>query len=78
MACNCKKSIELQEKYGVEQEVDALEKLYMVIWKVFLSVIVLAVSVIAVPVMMAIIIFNIMFGNGKPVAFPKQLGKYLK
>jgi hypothetical protein len=77
MSCNCKRSLELQDKYGVDVEESIGEKVYRYIWKVLIAFIALGLSIVVVPVAMVIIMYSIIFGDGKPVKLPNWLAKYL-
>jgi len=78
MSCNCKRSLEIQDKYGVDVEETVGEKAYRHAWKVLIALIALGLTIVVVPAVMVLIVYSIIFGNGKPIKLPKQLSKYLK
>jgi hypothetical protein len=78
MACNCKRGLEIQDKYGVDVEETVGEKAYRYAWKVLIAIIALGLTIVVVPAVMVLIVYSVIFGNGKPIKLPKQLSKYLK
>ena len=78
MSCNCKRANKLQDEYGVKEEESWSEKAYRYGFKVFVAVLLLLMSVVAVPAFLLVIAYNIVFGKGKPIVLPNFLGKYMK
>ena len=79
MACNCKKKIALEEKYGIMEEESLFGKVYRYSFRIFLFVLLLLLSVIIVPILVVIIIYQFIFkGEEKIIVLPHFLGKYLE
>ncbi len=78
MACNCKKKIELEDKYGVLEEETYLEKINRFFLRIFIFILLVVLAIIIMPIMFAIIIYKIAFGKNTTIVLPKFLGKYLK
>ena len=78
MACNCKRANKLQDDYGVKEDETLSGKAYRYLWKVIIALLMLAFSIVIVPIVIVMAMYNIVFGNGKPIVLPKFLGKYLE
>lgn len=78
MACNCKKKMVLEEKYGTKEEESLLWKLNRYIWRVIMFVIMIALAFIIVPVMIFLVIYKMVFKTEINIVLPKFLGKFLK
>jgi hypothetical protein len=78
MACNCKRGLEIQDKYGVKEEESFVEKSYRLLWKVVIFFIIIALGVVVTPIVIIVVIYNFFFGKNKGIVFPTQLAKYLK
>ena len=77
MACNCKKRLEFEEKYGTKMVETYLQKSYRVMLKVAIILIGFVLGIVAVPVVISVLIFNQVFRNGKGLTIPKVLTKYM-
>ena len=78
MACNCKRSLEIQDKYGVKEEESFIEKSYRQLWRIFVFFIVIALGIVVTPIVIIVVLYNFFFGKNKGIVFPSQLAKYLK
>lgn len=78
MACNCKKKMVLEEKYGTKEEESILSKVNRYIWKCIMFVLVIVLACIVVPVLIFVIIYKMIFKPEINIVLPKFLGKYLK
>lgn len=77
MACNCKRKIELEDKYGIEEEETILQKLNRFFIKVIFMVLAIGVTVVVAPILVIMSFYKVFFGNGK-ITLPNFLSKYLK
>ena len=77
MSCNCKKALQIEEKYGVEVKETLLQKCYRSLWKIFILMLGVVMGIVAVPVVILILIFNQIFRGGKGLVFPEKLSKYI-
>ena len=77
MACNCKKRLEFEEKYGTKMVETYLQKSYRVMLKVAIILIGFVLGIVAVPVVISVLIFNQVFRGGKGLTIPKVLTKYM-
>ena len=78
MACNCKKSIKIEEKYGVKEEESLIVKINRWIFKLIVFVITLMLAIVATPIMILIVIYKLFFAKHKEIILPKKLQKFLK
>ena len=77
MSCNCKRALELEKKYGKEIKETVLRKSLRMTLKVAVLLIGFAISIIAVPVVVSVLIFNQVFRGGKGITIPSKLSKYI-
>ena len=77
MSCNCKKALELEKKYGVEVKETLLQKTSRVTMKIAVLLIGLIISIVAVPVVISILIYNQVFRGGKGITIPSKLSKFI-
>lgn len=78
MGCNCKKKIELEEKYGEEQEETLMGKWVRLLSKVIFFVLLIVMTIIVAPIMIIVVIYKVTLSKNKTFVLPKFLGKYLK
>lgn len=76
MACNCKKKMELEEKYGTLVGENILEKISRLSFKVLFAIIAMCLVVVVVPITLVVAFYKMIFGNGK-IILPNFMGKYL-
>lgn len=75
MSCNCKRKIELEEKYGTEEEETIIEKITRILFKIGLFIILFMSLVIIVPIFLIKIFYMIIFTNNRTVWIPDFLKK---
>lgn len=77
MACNCKKTRRFEEKHGVKEEETLLGKFFRWGIRVLLFSIAIVFSIVLVPIIIFLAIYNICFGDNK-ITLPKFMRKYLE
>ena len=77
MSCGCKRKIEIEDKYGVDEEENIFQKSVRNILKILFMGLSILFTLIIAPVLVIISFYKIFFGNNK-IALPSFLGKYLK
>ena len=75
MSCNCKRKIELEEKYGTEEEETIIEKITRILFKIGLFLILFMSLVVIVPIFLIKIFYMIIFTNNSTVWIPDFLKK---
>lgn len=75
MSCNCKRKIELEEKYGTEEEETIIEKITRILFKIGLFLILLMSLTVIVPIFLIKIFYMIIFTNNRTVWIPDFLKK---
>lgn len=78
MACNCKKKMVLEENYGTKEEENVLSKINKYFWKCVIFLVFIALSIIVIPTMIFVAIYQIVFAKEPKIVLPKFLGKYMK
>lgn len=77
MSCNCKRKIELEEKYGTEEEETIIEKITRILFKIGLFLILFMSLAVIVPIFLIKIFYMIIFTNNRTVWIPNFLKKHL-
>ena len=77
MACNCKKKKEIESKYGTPIAQSFFDKAYNLITKILYFIILASILLIAVPIVIVICAFKIVFDKDRKFVFPKFLMKQL-
>ena len=67
MSCNCKRKIELEEKYGTEEEETIIEKITRILFKIGLFLILFMSLTVIVPIFLIKIFYMIIFNNNRTV-----------
>lgn len=78
MSCNCKRKLELESKYGVEESETLYEKGMRFLFKVSLFLILVASLVVVIPILMVVVFYTFVFAKDKTIILPKFFGKYLR
>jgi hypothetical protein len=69
--------MELEKKYGTEIEETFLQKSLRTLLKIGVLLVGFAVSIVTVPVVILILIYNQVFRGGKGITIPSKLSKYI-
>ena len=77
MSCGCKRKIELENKYGIDEEETIFQKGFRVVMKVGFMLLSIILTLIIAPVFIMISFYKIFFGDNK-ITLPNFLGKYLR
>ena len=75
MSCNCKRKIELEEKYGTEEEETIIEKITRILFKIGLFLILFMSLTVIVPIFLIKIFYMIIFTNNRTVWIPNFFKK---
>lgn len=67
----------LRKKYGKEVKETILQKSLRTTLKIAVLLIGFAISIVAVPVVVSVLIFNQVFRGGKGITIPSKLSKYI-
>jgi hypothetical protein len=78
MACNCKKKIELENKYGTDENEDLFTKTYRYTFKAMIFALVVLIAIVVTPAVILVAIYKVIFKNNESIILPKFLSKYLK
>lgn len=78
MACNCKKKIEIEEKYGEPQEEGLLEVISRYIGRFIMVLIVACLSIFIFPLVLCVIFCQVLMGKEMQVSIPDFITRRLK
>ena len=78
MGCNCKKAIQIEDRYGTKMEENLLQKTRRNLIKILVLLIGFGLGIVIVPVVTVVLIYNQIFRGGKGLTMPKMLSKYLR
>ena len=77
MGCNCKRKMEIEEKYGTPMSESLGEKIVRFAKRLFLFVFTVLASVIMVPIITIVAIYKLTISKNLEIVPPKFLRKYL-
>ena len=78
MSCNCKKRVEFEETYGVKENETFFRKCSRFFFRIVIFLLLLVLSIIIVPTLIFMIIYQFSFKGEAKITLPKFLGKYMK
>lgn len=78
MGCSCKNKIAMEEKYGTIVESGPIERFLNLLIRIFIFLIVVSLTIILVPIVLIVVIYNIFFGKNKGISVPKRILDTLK
>jgi lipopolysaccharide/colanic/teichoic acid biosynthesis glycosyltransferase len=78
MACNCKKKIEIEDKYGVPQEETTLEKGFRLSYRVMIFTFAILITMVVAPTIIIIALYKMIFKNSEPIVLPEFMSKYMR
>lgn len=78
MSCNCKKKMALEDNYGILEEESILGKINRYFWKTIIFLTFIGLSVIVIPILIFVAIYQICFKERPKIVLPEFLGKYMK
>lgn len=78
MGCNCKKKIEIEEKYGEEESASLLSQAARKIATAFAMILFIVLAIALTPIIIILIIYAVVFRKDNNVILPKFMRKYMK
>lgn len=72
MGCNCKRGVELEEKYGENVEETPIEKGLRLLYKVAVFALVLVLGIVVSPIAIIYVLYRMVFGDGG-VKIPRKI-----
>ena len=73
MGCNCKRRMDIEDKYGEKIEENLLEKGLRLILKVMVFALAIALSIVITPFLLIYIAYKMIFKHSTTLAMPKQI-----
>lgn len=77
MGCACKRKLAIEKKYGEKVEETIIGKIGRITFKIFLYTITVLLAIVATPIVLMVVIFNIFFRHNAGIVMPNFLSKYL-
>lgn len=77
MGCNCKRKIEMEERYGTLVNEGFAKNAVRFFLRMFFMVFTIVASMVIIPIMIVISCYKAFLGNGK-ITLPNFLGKYMR
>jgi len=77
MACACKRKLELENEYGVDEKEGIFKKALRILFKVSVMLLAIVATLVVSPVLVIVSFYKIFFGNNN-ITLPNFLGKYLR
>lgn len=77
MGCNCKKSVELEKKYGVNEEENLITKITRWLFKMVVFIIAMFLAVLVTPIMILVVLYKMFFAKHREIILPKSLRKFI-
>lgn len=78
MACNCKKKRDIEAKYGEPIEETWFDKTYKYLAKILFFLMLLCLTIVLVPVVIVIAMYELAFSKNPSINLPKLIGKLVK
>lgn len=78
MACNCKRKIELEDKYGEKEEEGLFTKLSRYALKAFVFALTIFSAIILIPIMIFVVIYKIFFAKKREIILPKAFRRFMQ
>lgn len=79
MGCACKHKVELEDKYGVKENENILEKANRYLMRVVFFIIILALALVLIPVLVLVFVFQAAFMPNKlGIKLPSFMSKYMR
>lgn len=78
MSCNCKRKIELENKYGEDEEMSILGKIMQKISRFLAILIFLICTILVTPIIILMMCYSVIFRKNNDIVLPKFMRKYMK
>ena len=78
MACNCKKKIELEEKYGVKEKENISEKAFRYSYRIMIFAIAILIAMVVAPTIIVVALYKMIFKDSEAIVLPEFLSKYMR
>ena len=78
MGCNCKRKIELEDKYGEKEEEGLFTKLSRYALKAFAFALTIFSAIILTPIMIFVVIYKIFFAKKREIILPKAFRRFIR
>jgi hypothetical protein len=78
MACNCKKGVQMEDKYGVKEDESFLVKLPRFAFKTLVFLITLVLAIVVTPIMILFVLYKLFFAKNREIILPKKLRKFIE
>ena len=78
MSCNCKRNLEFEEKYGIEEKETPFQMVMRNVMKVGLFAFLVSSIIVIMPFLLVVVFYKLIFSKNKVISLPKLFGKNMK
>lgn len=75
MSCNCKRNLEFEEKYGIEEKETPFQMVMRNVMKVGLFAFLVSSIIVIMPILLVVVFYKLIFSKNKVISLPKLFGK---
>lgn len=75
MSCNCKRNLEFEEKYGIEEKETPFQMVMRNVMKVGLFAFLVSSIIVIMPFLLVVVFYKLIFSKNKVISLPKLFGK---
>ena len=75
MSCNCKRNLEFEEKYGIEEKETPFQRVMCNVMKVGLFAFLVSSIIVIMPFLLVVVFYKLIFSKNKVISLPKLFGK---
>ena len=75
MSCNCKRNLEFEEKYGIEEKETPFQIVMRNVMKVGLFAFLVSSIIVIMPFLLVVVFYKLIFSKNKVISLPKLFGK---
>lgn len=75
MSCNCKRNLEFEEKYGIEEKETPFQRVMRNVMKVGLFAFLVSSIIVIMPFLLVVVFYKLIFSKNKVISLPKIFGK---
>ncbi len=75
MSCNCKRNLEFEKKYGIEEKETPFQMVMRNVMKVGLFAFLVSSIIVIMPFLLVVVFYKLIFSKNKVISLPKLFGK---
>ena len=75
MSCHCKRNLEFEKKYGIEEKETPFQRVMRNVMKVGLFTFLVSSIIVIMPFLLVVVFYKLIFSKNKVINLPKLFGK---